>query len=157
MNQRFMQAAIEQARRAALAGEVPVGAVIVKDNQIIAVAHNRCEELHDPTAHAEILAIQSACQTLHNFRLTGASLYVTLEPCPMCAGAAINARLTEIVFGASDPVKGALGSTCNLYSYEFPNRPQVFGGIEERACAALLREFFEQKRTQRVKFQQLIN
>lgn len=148
MNKRFMQAAIEQAILAAQNGEVPIGAVVVKDGNIIAAEHNRCEERKDPVAHAELLAIQSACRAVGDFRLTGAALYVTLEPCPMCAGAAVNARLSEIVFGAADPVKGALGSVCNLYSYHFPNRPEVFGGIEEKRCAALLQEFFRQRRRQ---------
>lgn len=142
MNKKFMLMAIEQARLAAKAGEVPVGAVVEKNGIVLSAAHNLCEQKNDPTAHAELLAIKAACKKEGNFRLKGASLYVTLEPCPMCAGAAENARLGEIVFGAYDPVKGVLGSVCNLYSYPLPNRPQVFGGICENECKELLRSFF---------------
>ena len=105
-----------------------------------------CEEKKDPTAHAEILAIKKAAEVLGDFRLTGAELYVTLEPCPMCAGAAINARIGEIIFGAFDPVKGALGSVTNLYSFNFSNKPTVFGGIKEKETAEILQDFFKKRR-----------
>lgn len=146
MNKKFMLEALLQAKKAAEKGEVPIGAVVVKNGEIISAAHNLCEEKKDPTAHAELLAIKKAAEVIGDFRLTGAELYVTLEPCPMCAGAAINARIKEIIFGAYDPVKGALGSVTNLYSYPFPNRPEVYGGIEESACAELLQKFFKSKR-----------
>ncbi len=146
MNKKFMALALEQAKLAAAEGEVPVGAVIVKDGKVISAEHNRCERDNDPTAHAEILAIKKASEVLGDFRLTGTSLYVTLEPCPMCAGAAINARVEEIVFGAYDLVKGALGSVTNLYSFDFPNKPEVYGGINETECKNLLKEFFKNKR-----------
>lgn len=146
MNKKFMTLALEQAKTAAKKGEVPIGAVVVKDDRVIAAAHNMCEALNDPTAHAEILAIRAAAKELGDFRLTGAQLYVTLEPCPMCAGAAINARMGEIIFGAADPAKGALGSVTNMYSFDFPNRPTVYGGINEKECLELLKEFFKEKR-----------
>lgn len=146
MNAKYMEYALEEAKKAALKGEVPIGAVIVKDNKIIASAHNLCEEKKDPTAHAEILCIKKASEVLGDFRLTGSELYVTLEPCPMCAGAAINARISEIVFGAFDPQKGALGSVTNLYSFDFPNKPSVFGGIKEKESLSLLKEFFKKRR-----------
>ena len=146
MNKKFMTLALEQAKTAAKKGEVPIGAVVIKDDKVIAAAHNMCEALNDPTAHAEILAIRDAAKELGDFRLTGAQLYVTLEPCPMCAGAAINARMGEIIFGAADPAKGALGSVTNMYSFDFPNRPTVYGGINEKECLELLKEFFKEKR-----------
>ena len=146
MNAKYIEYALEQAKKAAAKGEVPIGAVIVKDNKIIASAHNLCEEKKDPTAHAEILAIKKAAEVLGDFRLTGAELYVTLEPCPMCAGAAINARIGEIIFGAFDPVKGALGSVTNLYSFNFSNKPTVFGGIKEKETAEILQDFFKKRR-----------
>ena len=146
MNKKFMTLALEQAKTAAKKGEVPIGAVVVKDDKVIAAAHNMCEALNDPTAHAEILAIRAAAKELGDFRRTGAQLYVTLEPCPMCAGAAINARMGEIIFGAADPAKGALGSVTNMYSFDFPNRPTVYGGINEKECLELLKEFFKEKR-----------
>lgn len=146
MNKKFMTLALEQAKIAAKKGEVPIGAVVIKDDKVIAAAHNMCEALNDPTAHAEILAIRAAAKELGDFRLTGAQLYVTLEPCPMCAGAAINARIGEIIFGAADPAKGALGSVTNMYSFDFPNRPTVYGGINEKECLELLKEFFKEKR-----------
>lgn len=147
MNVKYMNLAIEQAQKAAEKGEVPIGAVIVKDDKVIASAHNLCEQLHDPTAHAEILAIKKAAEDLGDFRLNGAELYVTLEPCPMCAGAAINARVKEIIFGAYDSQKGALGSVTNLYSFDFPNKPTVYGGIKEKESINLLQEFFKSKRS----------
>ena len=146
MNKKFMTLALEQAKTAAKKGEVPIGAVVVKDDRVIAAAHNMCDALNDPTAHAEILAIRAAAKELGDFRLTGAQLYVTLEPCPMCAGAALNARMGEIIFGAADPAKGALGSVTNMYSFDFPNRPTVYGGINEKECLELLKEFFKEKR-----------
>ena len=141
-----MTHAIEQAAQAAALGDVPIGAVVVKDGKVLAAAHNMCEEKKDPTAHAEILAIKKAAEVLGDFRLTGAELYVTLEPCPMCAGAAINARLGEIIFGAFDPAKGALGSVTNIYSFNFPNKPQIYSAVMESKCLSLLKEFFKEKR-----------
>ncbi len=146
MNQKYMLLAIEQAKKAAAEGEVPIGAVLVKNGEILSVAHNECEQRKDPTAHAEILALRQAAEKIGDFRLTDAELYVTLEPCPMCAGAMINARIKEIIFGASDPIKGALGSVLNLYSYDLPNKPDIYGGISEKECLSLLQEFFKMRR-----------
>lgn len=146
MNRKYMLLALNQAKKAMDLGEVPIGAVIVKDGEVVAAAHNLTESLKDPTAHAEILAMRSAAQRLGDFRLTGCELYVTLEPCPMCAGGAINARLSEIVFGATDPAKGALESITNLYSFPFPNKPLVYGSVMEKECLELLKEFFKEKR-----------
>lgn len=146
MNKKFLKLAIKQAELAAKKGEVPVGAVVVIEGEVISEAHNMVEQLKDPTAHAEIIALKKAAEKIGDFRLRDAELYVTLEPCPMCAGAAINARVKEIIFGADDSVKGALGSVCNICSYPFPNRPIVFGGIEEAKCKKLLKDFFEEKR-----------
>lgn len=146
MNAKFMEEAIIEAKKAYSLGEVPIGAVIVKNGEIIAAAHNLCESLKDPTAHAEILAIKKAAEKLGDYRLVGTELYVTLEPCPMCAGAAINARIGEIIFGAADPVKGALGSVTNIYSFDFPNKPMIFSGIREKETAELLQSFFKERR-----------
>lgn len=147
MNSKYMKIALEEAKKAAEMGEVPIGAVVVKDGEVLSAAHNLCETNNDPTAHAEILAIRKATEALGDFRLNGAELYVTLEPCPMCAGAAINARISEIVFGAYDSAKGALGSVTNLYSFDFPNRPMVYGGIREKECLCILKEFFKARRS----------
>lgn len=146
MNQKYMILAIDEAKKAAAEGEVPIGAVIVKNGEILSVAHNECEQKKDSTAHAEILAIRRAAGKIGDFRLTDAELYVTLEPCPMCAGAIANARIKEVVFGAADPIKGALGSVLNLYSYDLPNKPEVYGGISEKECLSLLQEFFKKRR-----------
>lgn len=146
MNAKYMEFALKEAKKAAAAGEVPIGAVVVKNGEILATAHNLCEKLKDPTAHAEVLAIKKATEILGDFRLTGAELYVTLEPCPMCAGAAMNARISEIIFGAYDPQKGALGSVTNLYSFDFPNKPQIYGGIKEKESVSILQEFFKKRR-----------
>lgn len=146
MNIKYMQLALKQAKAAALKGEVPIGAVIVQDDTVLAETHNLVETLQDPTAHAELLAIQQAAGKVQNFRLDKATLYVTLEPCPMCAGAAANARMKEIVFGAWDPVKGALGGALNLFHYNLPNKPQVYSSILEEECATLLQDFFKKRR-----------
>lgn len=146
MNEKYMRLALEQAEKAAQMGEVPIGAVVVKDGEVLALAHNLCETKGDPTAHAEIIAIKKAAEKLGDFRLTGCELYVTLEPCPMCAGAAINARLREIIFGAFDPAKGALGSVTNIYSFNFPNKPEIYSGVLESSCLIVLKDFFKERR-----------
>ena len=134
------------AEKGAEIGEVPIGAAVVKNGKIISAALNLTESLKDPTAHAEILALKAAAEKLGDFRLTDCELYVTLEPCPMCAGAAINARVKEVVFGGYDSVKGALHSVTNLYASPFPNRPQIYGGIMEARCTNLLKTFFQKQR-----------
>ncbi len=146
MNRKFMEAALLKAKEAAKIGEVPIGAVVVKNGEIISAAHNLTESTKDPTAHAEVLALRAAANALGDFRLSGCELYVTLEPCPMCAGAALNARVSEVVFGAFDPQKGALDSALNMYSFNLPNKPTVYGGIMEKECLELLQSFFKERR-----------
>jgi tRNA(adenine34) deaminase len=142
-----MLEAIAEARLALANGEVPIGAVVVWDGRIIGRGHNRREQWKDPTAHAEILAIQEAAQYLGQWRLTNASLYVTLEPCPMCAGAIVNARLKTLVFGAYDPKAGAVSSLMNLVQDKRLNHfVEVYDGICQNECSQLLREFFQDLR-----------
>ena len=126
--------------------EVPVGAVVVKDGKIIAEAYNQRETGHDATAHAELLAIRAACKKLETWRLSGCDLYVTLEPCPMCAGAIINARVDRVFFGCKDARGGALGSVMDLRSYPLFSKPEVISGICENECRDLLQRFFKNKR-----------
>ena len=143
----FMHLALEEARSAGLRGEVPVGAVIVRDGAILSRAGNRVEEGHDPTAHAEILAIRAACGLLASPRLTDCDLYVTLEPCPMCAAAIAGARLRRVYFGAYDPKGGGVEHGPRIFAQPTcHHRPDIYGGIEERASAALLRDFFRDRR-----------
>ena len=142
MNSSFMEKAIEQARQASAAGEVPVGAVIVKDGRVIAEGRNRMKEKKSALAHAELEAITNALEVTGQERLTECDLYVTLEPCPMCAGAIINSRIRTVVFGAYDLKAGSVLSVQKMYSLPYNHRPQVYGGIKERECAALLTEFF---------------
>ena len=142
----FMEAALELAREAAQAGEVPVGCVIVRRGEIVGRGRNRREEDKSALAHAEIEALSEACRNLGGWRLWECTLYVTLEPCPMCAGAIINARIPRVVYGASDAKCGAAGSVCSLFSMEFNHHPQVESGLLEEDCAGLLTEFFRQLR-----------
>jgi len=143
----FMDAALAEARAAAAANEVPVGAVIVKDGQIIAQARNRMRELTDPTAHAEMLAIRAACRALGTERLTGCDLWVTLEPCPACAGAIAAARLSRLYFGAADPKSGGVAQGPRVFDHSQAHwAPEVYGGIGETDAARLLRDFFAPRR-----------
>ncbi len=142
----FMDVALELAREAAAEGEVPVGCVIVRGDEIVGRGRNRREKDKSALAHAEIEAISDACRNLGGWRLWECTLYVTLEPCPMCAGAIINARIPRVVYGASDAKCGATGSVCNLFSMEFNHHPVVESGIRETECAALLTEFFKNLR-----------
>ncbi len=146
-DEKWMQIALEEARAAAEANEIPVGAVIVRDGEIVARAHNRCEEWHDATAHAERLAISEAGKRLGTWRLSDCTLYVTLEPCPMCTGAAINARLLRVVYAAKDPRAGACESLIRLPSYPLECRPVCESGICEEEARALLRSFFSVRRS----------
>ncbi len=147
-HERLMRAALAQAQLAAAQGEIPVGAVIAHEGTIIAQAHNRREQLADPTAHAEILAIRQAAEALHSRRLTGCTLYVTLEPCPMCAGAMIMACLDACYFGASDERQGCVESLYALPSDPaFYHRVRCVGGLLQNECQALLQAFFQDKRT----------
>jgi len=144
-----MQAALEQARRAAASGEIPVGAVVVVGNAVVAAGRNRSIGDHDPSAHAEIMALREAGTVLSNHRLRNATLYVTLEPCAMCVGAIVQARIDRLVFGAYDPKAGAAGSVIDLTdSPAFNHRFDVMGGVLADECGALLREFFESRRPQ---------
>ena len=141
-----MRIALEEARVAAQVGEIPVGAVLVKDGVLVSRAHNRCEELCDATAHAERLAISEAGSTCGSWRLSDCTLYVTLEPCPMCTGACINARVGRIVYAAKDPRAGACESLLRLPSYPLEARPVCDSGVCESESQALLRDFFAKRR-----------
>ena len=147
MKNEFMFLAIKEAEKAASMGEIPVGAVIVLDNIVIAKAHNLIETTKDPTAHAEILAIKKACSYLESRRLTDASIYVTLEPCPMCAGAIILSRLKNVYFGAYDPGMGAGGGNIDLFRENLSSpKINVYGGLCEEECKNLLTDFFKNNR-----------
>jgi len=146
MNSKFMLAALEQARRAADMGEIPVGAVIVKNGEIIAAAHNMREKKQNALSHAETEAINIACKKLNSWRLDECEMYVTLEPCPMCAGALINARIKTLVFGAYDKAMGSIDSVINLCDYPYGFKPEIYGGIMEDECAAVIKKFFEKIR-----------
>jgi tRNA(Arg) A34 adenosine deaminase TadA len=140
--------ALDEARAAAAEGEVPIGAVIVADQKLIARAHNQPIALHDPTAHAEILALRAAAKHLDTYRLTGMSLYVTLEPCLMCVGALIHARVARVIYGAPDPKAGAFGSVFDLgRDGRLNHRLEVYGGVRADECAALLSDFFRTRRS----------
>lgn len=146
-DRKWMQKAFREAERAYDADEVPVGAVVVKDNQIIGRGHNMVEQLNDPTAHAEIIAITAACDTLGEKRLTDCTLYVTLEPCPMCAGAIVHARLKRLVFGAFDEKAGATSTLFNIVQDDRLNHQvEVVSGLESERSGGILRDFFRQKR-----------
>ena len=143
----FMSRALDLAREAATAGEVPVGAVIVKDNQIIAEGWNRPIATHDPTAHAEVIAMRAAANVLNNYRLLDCTLYVTLEPCAMCAGAMVHARVKRLVYGAIDPRAGAAGTIFNIVDHAALNhRVEIVSGVMAEECGALLRQFFQARR-----------
>lgn len=143
----YMQQAISQAHNAWALGEVPVGAVVVKEGQIVATGFNQPIGTHDPTAHAEIMALRAAAEILGNYRLPGCELYVTLEPCAMCAGAMMHARLARVVFGASDPKTGACGSVVNLFEQEKLNHhTEAVGGVLAEECSILLKDFFAERR-----------
>ena len=143
----YMALALALAREAAEAGEVPVGCVIADgEGRVIGWGRNRREESGDATAHAEVEAIRQACAALGNWRLEGCTLYVTLEPCPMCTGAIINARIPRVVFGAREALSGSCGSVIDLFSENYGHHPAVFGGVLAEDCAALLRDFFRGKR-----------
>lgn len=142
-----MQRALDAARAAAAAGEVPIGAVIVKDGRVIAEAHNAPRTDHDPTAHAEILAIRAAAKALGDERLTDCELWVTLEPCAMCAGAIAHARIARLYYAASDPKGGAVEHGARVFEQaQCLHRPEVYPGIGEAEAAAMLRGFFRERR-----------
>lgn len=142
-----MQRALELAQQAQASGEVPIGAVLVKDDRIIGEGFNAPIGRHDPTAHAEIMALRSAAQRLGNYRLLNTTLYVTIEPCVMCAGALVHARVREVVFGAAEPRTGAMGSVFDiLQSAKLNHRVEVRGGVMAEECAAIMQQFFKQRR-----------
>ncbi|MES2317137.1 MAG: tRNA adenosine(34) deaminase TadA [Pseudomonadota bacterium] len=146
-DQDFMQLALEQAQHAWRLGEVPVGAVVVKDGEVIATGFNQPIGSHDPTAHAEIVALRAAADKLGNYRLPGCELYVTLEPCVMCSGAMMHARLARVVYGATDPKTGACGSVLNLFAQEQLNHhTEVMGGVLADEASTMLKAFFAERR-----------
>jgi tRNA(adenine34) deaminase len=143
----FMKLALEEAKKAAEIGEVPIGAVIVKNNQVIAKAHNKRETSQNAIAHAEVLAIQEACRYVGSWRLEGAKLYVTLEPCAMCSGAIVLSRIERVVYGAKDPKGGCAGTLMNLLKEErFNHQCDLTAGVLEQECGQMLTEFFRKIR-----------
>lgn len=143
----FMTLALEEAQHALSQDEVPIGAVIVKDGHVLAKAHNQRETQRDATAHAEILALKQACESLRNWRLMGCTMYVTMEPCPMCAGAIQQARLARVVYGIADPKAGAAGSVMNILDEpKLAHRLKISSGIEEEKCRDLINVFFRRLR-----------
>ena len=147
LDQQYMRMAIEQAQLAAQSGEVPVGAVLVRDGQVISKAFNKPIANHDPSAHAEMLVLREAALAEENYRIPGTTLYVTLEPCSMCCGAMLHARVGRVVYGAPDPKTGAAGSVLNLFSSKQINhQTSVEGGIMSEECGQLLRDFFKERR-----------
>lgn len=145
-DEKYMMRALELAKIAAENGEVPVGAVIVKNGEIVSEKYNLRENGGGTTAHAELLAIEEASAKLGSWRLSGCEIYVTLEPCPMCAGAIINGRIDRVIFGAKDPRMGAFGSVIDLNSYPLGHKPMITPSVIEKECAAVLTEFFEKRR-----------
>jgi tRNA(adenine34) deaminase len=146
-HEHFMKLALEQAKQAVAADEVPVGAVVVREGKLLAAAHNGREQLRDPTAHAEMIAITQAAASLDAWRLEGCTLYVTLEPCPMCAGAILQSRIERVVYGADDPKAGAVKSLYQLLDDSRLNhRVDVVSGVLSEQCGQLLSDFFAQKR-----------
>lgn len=142
-----MAQALVLAEEAAAAGEVPVGCIITDRNgKVIASGRNRREEDADACAHAELLAIREACRQQGDWRLEGCTLYVTLEPCPMCAGAIINSRIPTIVYGAKDDLTGSCGSVLNLFEERYPHKPAIYGGVKQEECAKVLSDFFKRIR-----------
>lgn len=146
MHECYMEQALAMAREAAQAGEVPVGCVIVRAGVVVGRGRNRREEKRSALSHAEMEAIAQANRNLGCWRLEDCELYVTLEPCPMCAGAILNARISRVYFGARDRVMGACGGVMNLFMEDFPNRPALVGGILESACGQVLSDFFQELR-----------
>jgi tRNA(adenine34) deaminase len=147
LDRQFMQQALDQAKLAGAAGEVPVGAVLVRDGLVISTGFNQPISNSDPSAHAEMMALRTAARDESNYRLPGTTLYVTLEPCTMCAGAMLHARVERVVFGAADPKTGAAGSVLNVFSEKRINhQTQVEGGIMGEECGQILRNFFQERR-----------
>lgn len=151
----WMRLAQQEARKAEAIGEVPVGAVVVKDNELIATGFNQVISRHDSSAHAEILALRAAGDSIQNYRLVECTLYVTLEPCPMCCGALVHARFKRVVFGAADYKTGAMGSVMNLAQHESLNHQlQIQGGVLADDCAAMISDFFQKRRDEKKRLKQ---
>lgn len=150
-NTEFMSVALAAAKESAAEGEVPVGAVIVRNGEVVAIGRNRRETVKDALSHAEIEAIRTVCAVLGGWRLWECEMYVTLEPCPMCAGAILNARLRKVTFGAYDSKNGAVESVMHMFAYPFTHKPQVEGGVMEAECAAVLSDFFRDLRKNKEK------
>ncbi|MDD3193779.1 MAG: nucleoside deaminase [Oscillospiraceae bacterium] len=146
LHERYMRFALEEAEKAGRQGEIPVGAVVVRDGQLLGRGHNLREANASAVAHAEILAIEDACRRCGSWRLAGCDLYVTLEPCVMCAGAILNSRITRVFYGAPDPQEGAVCGMLRLFDLPYANRPDYEGGVLAGDCAALLAEFFADRR-----------
>ena len=144
----YMQMAIAEARKAAAAGEIPVGAVVVCGDTVLAAARNDREETHSPLGHAEVRAIEMACRVRGDWRLEDCTLYVTLEPCPMCSGVILNARVGQVVYGATDPQYGCLGSRLNLAHLDLGASPRLTAGVLAEECSALLSDFFRRQRAE---------
>lgn len=151
----LMGAALAEAEQAAALGEVPVGAVVARDGEIIAAAHNTRETEKNALHHAELLAIDAACKKLGGWRLHRCDLYVTLEPCPMCAGALINSRMKTVYYGAPDPKAGSCGSLINLFALPYNHQPALVSGVLEQECADILRNFFRDLRKKRKEIRKL--
>ena len=147
LDRQFMQQALEQAKLAALAGEVPVGAVLVRHGEVLSQAFNKPISNHDPSAHAEMLALRAAAHQDENYRLPGTTLYVTLEPCVMCAGALMHARVERVVYGAPDPKTGSAGSALDVFSVKQINhQTRIEGGLMGEECGQVLKDFFKERR-----------
>ena len=145
-NEKYMLLAINHAKTAADLGEVPVGAVVVFEDKVISGGYNKREKLKNALYHAEIEAINGACEHLKRWRLTGCCLYVTLEPCAMCAGAIINSRISKVVYGASDPKSGSCGSVINLFDLPYNHKPELISGVLGKECSSMLSDFFKKLR-----------
>ncbi|MBQ7936546.1 MAG: tRNA adenosine(34) deaminase TadA [Clostridia bacterium] len=149
MDQKYMKEALKLAKKAASMGEVPVGAVIVQNGKIIARGYNRREIDQNGLSHAELTAMLRACKKLHSWRLEDCTLYVTLEPCPMCAGAIVNTRIQRVVIGAQDPKGGAMGGVMDLMEHPWNHHPEVTFGVMEEECSGVLKKFFKELRAQK--------
>ena len=146
-DEKFMRFALQEAKKSQEMNEVPVGAIVVMNDEILSIAHNQPISQNDPTSHAEINTIRKASENLGNYRLTGATLYVTLEPCVMCYGAIVHARISRLVFGAYDPKTGVCGSSIKLHEQNcFNHTPEITGGVLEEDCSLILKEFFKGRR-----------
>jgi len=146
-DEQFMKLALQEAQKSQEMNEVPVGAIIIMNGEVISKSHNKSISQNDPTSHAEINALRNAASKVRNYRLTGATLYVTLEPCAMCYGAIVHARITRLVFGAFDPKTGVCGSSIKLHEQAcFNHSPEITGGVLEEDCSLILKDFFKERR-----------